>query len=241
MWLLILALVATTLGPPIYQLLTFNKPMKQGLDSFIMIVTAGIIVFQVLPETFQSLGIWSIVLAILGTTVPGIIEYLFRAAAEKTHLLTLFLGILGLMIHGVLDGSALKMTPDMGGSLLPIAILMHRIPISLTLWWLIKPDFGTKMAISVLATLLLGTILGYSYSNTLMESLSSNAFAGFQAVVAGTLLHVLYHQPGHSHSHHADKSAHTHNGFELSKGHIAGTILAIIALLLTLQLHALHN
>ncbi len=241
MWLLALALVATISGPAIYQFVSRFNSMKEGLDSFIMIITAGIIIFQVLPETFDLLGVWSILLAILGTSVPGVIEYLFRAAARKTHLLTLFLGILGLMVHGVIDGTALRMAPDMGSSLLPLAILLHRVPISLTLWWLIKPEFGVRITISVLITLLLGTILGFWYSNQLMASLSSTAFAGFQAIVAGTLLHVLYHRPGHEHHHSTSDEPHKHGFISLTTGNIAGGLLAIVVLILLQQLHQFHG
>ncbi|MFK5949035.1 MAG: hypothetical protein QM500_09755 [Methylococcales bacterium] len=239
MYLLILAIAATVAGPIIYLLCSKITGAKAVLDSFILVVTAGIIIFQVLPETFVLLGVWSIVLAILGTTVPGIIEFLFRQAANKTHFLTLLMGILGLLLHGVIDGSALRMH-NLHTNLLAVAILLHRIPISLTLWWLVKPEFGTKMAISVLFTLIIGTVLGFNYSGLLMESLSSSAFAGFQAVVAGTLLHVLYHRPGHDHDHDHQHS-HEQQLIKLDFASISGTLLAILVLFMLYNLADIHT
>ncbi len=249
MLLLIIASLATLAGPTIYLLFSKFKAAKQGLDSFILIVTAGIIIFQVLPDTFVLLGVWSILLAILGTTVPGIIEFLFRKAASKTHLLTLLLGVLGLLLHGVIDGSALRMSNSFS-NLLAIAILLHRIPISLTLWWLVKPEFGTKMALSVLVTLIIGTVLGFNYSGLLMESLSSTAFAGFQALVAGTLLHVLYHRPGHHHHtplttnedmNQQSTDPHARPINKLNVGSISGALIAILILLILHNIEGLHT
>jgi hypothetical protein len=241
MYLIVIATVATLAGPLIYLLSSKIKGAKQGLDSFILIVTAGIIIFQVLPETFELLGVWSILLAILGTTVPGIIEFLFRKAATKTHFLTLLLGILGLLLHGVIDGSALSMNAQQV-NLLALAILLHRVPISLTLWWLVKPEFGTKMAISVLLTLIIGTILGFKYSDLLMTSLSSTSFAGFQAIVAGTLLHVLYHRPGHQHGHQHGEHQHKHLQplVKLDFGSVTGVILALFLLYMLHKLNLSH-
>ncbi len=241
MWLLLAALFATIIGPPIYALAKQNAALKKSTDTFILIVTAGIIIFQVLPETFAELGIWSIVLAIVGTGLPGVIEFLFRKAAQKTHLLTLTLGVLGLMLHGVVDGCALTLADynNTGGKLLPIAILLHRTPISLTLWWLVKPEFGTRVALMVIMTLLLGTILGYLYSEQLITSLQQPSFMAFEALVAGTLLHVLYHRPGHQHEHHQNSGSHKHEQTQLviDKPMIIGSLLALFTIIILLNLH----
>jgi len=268
MWLLVFAFFTTIIGPPLYVFMTKNKQVKRVADTFILVLTAGIILFQVLPETFHELGIWSIVLAFIGTGLPGLIESLFRRAAAKTHVFTLYLGVLGLMLHGVIDGSALTLANfQQSGELLPIAILLHRTPVSLTLWWLVKPEFGSRTAAMVILMLLTGTLLGYLYAEQLISSLQQPAFMAFQALVSGTLLHVLYHRPGHSHGRHthpvgvtSNKEIHDHsnslNGelesstepdevlYEQPRKRIVfdrslliGSTLAILVLIVLLHLH----
>jgi len=240
MWLIVFAFLATIIGPPLYGLAARNDALKKTTDSFILVLTAGIIIFQVLPETFSELGVWSIVLTLIGTGLPGLIEYLFRRAANKTHVLTLSLAILGLMLHGVMDGSVLTFgNINQNGELLPIAILLHRVPISLTLWWLVKPEFGARTAAMVIVMLLLGTLLGYLYAEQLMSSLHQPSFMAFQALVSGALLHVLYHRPGHNHRDHSHHTSHDEHKktIKWDKSFIIGTSLALIVLVLLLHIH----
>jgi len=230
---LYLALIATIIGPLIYILVRRQVRYKPISDTFILVITAGIILFQALPESYDSIGLLSLLLLILGTSIPRIIELLFRKAAEKTHFLTLVIAIMGLVIHGVVDGSALTMNQYEQGSLIPLAIMLHRAPISMTLWWLIKPQFGQGYAIGVVFVLLLATFLGFQYSYLLMDQLHNKGFMAFQSLISGTLLHVLYHKPGH-HDHHQEMEKPQ---FKL---HMIGAGIALLLLLILLNLNNIH-
>ncbi len=235
--MLSLAIIATLLGPLIYILFKGKPSLREAIDAFILIVTAGIIIFQVLPDTYQAIGFLSVVLVILGMGLPAAIEFLFRKAAKKTHILTLFLGVLGLLVHGVVDGSALTMSKYEVGSLLPLAIILHRTPISMSLWWLIKPQFGKVYAISVIAILIAGTLLGFYFSSSLLIQLHNHEFMIFEAIVSGTLLHVLYHQPGHQHS--AGDRQHSHKQ-KWNKHMYMGASLALLVLLVLMNIENIH-
>ncbi len=241
--LLALAIMATLLGPFIYVVFRKQPTLKQGVDAFILVITAGIILFQVLPEIYRTLGFLSIILVVAGMGLPGIIEYLFRRAAARTHLLTLILGVVGLLVHGVVDGGALTMSQYEAGSMLPLAIIFHRTPISMTLWWLIKPQFGTAYAVTVIVILITGTLAGFYFSSVVMMQLHNREFMIFEAIVSGTLLHVLYHQPGHEHHHaepHNHDHIHKHHYQHWSIGGLTGAGLAIILLLLLSGITHIH-
>ncbi|HFB64100.1 MAG TPA: hypothetical protein ENJ60_01040 [Aeromonadales bacterium] len=238
--LLSLAILATLTGPFIYVVFRKQQSLKQGIDAFILVITAGIIIFQVLPETFHSLGFFSIVLVVLGMGLPGLIEYLFRRAAAQTHVLTLILGVLGLLVHGVVDGSALTMSKYESGSLLPLAIVFHRTPISMTLWWLVKPQFGKMYAVSVIAILIIGTLLGFYFSSSVMMQLHNTQFMIFEALVSGTLLHVLYHQPGHEHHHHNNAETNAEHKQRWNKNSLMGAIIAVVLLIILTNITRIH-
>ena len=91
----------------------------------------------------------------------------------------------------------------------------------------------------VITTLVIGTVLGYLYSEQLITSLQQPAFMAFEALVAGTLLHVLYHRPGHQHEHHQNSEPHTHEQAQLviDKPTIIGSILALLTVVILLNLH----
>lgn len=238
--LLSLAILATLTGPFIYVVFRKQPSLKQGIDAFILVITAGIIIFQVLPETYHSLGLLSIILVILGMGLPGLIEYLFRRAAAQTHVLTLILGVFGLLVHGVVDGSALTMSKYEAGSLLPLAIIFHRTPISMTLWWLVKPQFGKIYAISVIAILIIGTLLGFYFSSSVMMQLHNKQFMIFEALVSGTLLHVLYHQPGHEHHHLNHVETNTVHKQRWNKNSLMGAIIAVLLLIILANITKIH-
>ncbi|MEM7482406.1 MAG: hypothetical protein AAF481_14620 [Acidobacteriota bacterium] len=120
-----------------------------------------------------------------------------------------------------------------GPSLLALAVLLHRLPMALAIWWLVVPALGRRLAILILLTLGAGTLLGYGAAGRFLVDLSSPASAVFEATVGGMLLHVLF---GHDRG--ARASAENAPGRLLS----AASALAGVALVWTLvRLHPLEG
>jgi len=209
---LIASILALGIGPLIYQ--TFG-PMKRTdkiVSGFILLVIAGSLFLEVLPSSFHQVGITAIVLALLGFVGPTLIEKQFTNAASRTHTLTILLGIVGLIIHASIDGSALQSTnlTDNNNSL-ALAVIIHRLPVGLTIWWLLKPLLGERFALLTLLGIASATVIGFVLSMQFSEYQTSNTFALIQAFVSGSLLHVVFHKPHEDGCMHTSQShAHSH-------------------------------
>ncbi|MEL0614970.1 hypothetical protein, partial [Marinomonas arenicola] len=77
------------------------------LDAFIFVSISGLVLFHILPELLYEGGLLVLVLTGLGLLTPSLIEKYFHKAANKAHNTTLFLGVLGLVLHASLDGTVL--------------------------------------------------------------------------------------------------------------------------------------
>jgi len=207
---LIASIFALGIGPLIYQ--TFG-PMRRTdriVSGFILVVITATLVFEVLPETYEVIGYVAIALSLLGFAGPTIIEKLFAKAATQTHLLTILLGILGLVLHASIDGAALyDSNTSSHYENLSLAIILHRLPVGLTIWWLLKPLIGERYALFTIVTMALATAGGYGLSMQLNEYHQSAVFVALQAFISGSLLHVILHKP------HDDGCMHTSRTHDL--------------------------
>jgi len=215
---LIASILALGIGPLVYQ--TFG-PMKRAdkiVSGFILLVIAGSLFLEVLPNSFQQVGVAAIILALLGFVGPTLIEKQFSNAASKTHTFTILLGIVGLFIHASIDGSVLQsMNLDYNNNSFALAVIIHRLPVGLTIWWLLKPLLGERYALLTLVGIALATVIGFVLSMQFSEYQTSNTFALIQAFVSGSLLHVVFHKPHedgcmHTSQSHANSHQHEQEG-----------------------------
>ena len=97
-------------------------------------------------------------------------------------------------------------------ALLALAVILHRLPMGIAVWWLVVPILGRRVAIALLCTLAAATVIGFGIASQVLVSLSIPGIAIFEATIAGMLLHVVM---GHEHSH----GAHSDQGHQHSHGH----------------------
>ena len=83
-------------------------------------------------------------------------------------------------------------------------MVLHRVPVGLTIWLLLRPGRGALVAPGTLGLVAGATVIGFLAGDGLLAGVSHRALAGFQALVAGTLLHVVLHRP-HDHEEHSGK------------------------------------
>jgi len=209
------SIFALGIGPLIYQSFGPMNRTDSFASGFILVVITSTLAFDVLPHTFNSIGYLAFVLSILGFVGPTLVEKLFSQSADKTHLLTISLGILGLILHASIDGAAIQSSSKLVQSeSLNLAIVLHRLPVGLTIWWLLNPLIGQRLALLTLLFMALATSGGYFLSMLLEPLHSSQGFLSLQAFIAGSLMHVILHKPhedgclhtSHSHSHSHDTS-----------------------------------
>lgn len=224
--LLLIGVAVLLLGPLLYRLVQRRPGWMALTDSFVFVVIGGLVLFHVLPELIAAAG-WPVLpLTLLGLVGPTLIERLFENAARRAHSLTLLLGVAGLCLHEFTDGAALISDGGELHLLLALSIILHRVPVSLTVWWLLRPAYGRLLASMVLLSMMAATLAGGLLGGEILAHLDSQPLALFQAFVIGSILHVVFHRP------HSDRSFDEARNMEG-----AGSLLGVVAVVLILLPH----
>lgn len=203
---LIATVAALLCGPVLYAVARHRTPVLAFLDGFVLVSIAGLVLLEVLPGTFAEGGSWSLAFLMAGAIGPSIVERALHEARREAHLATLALAVLGLVLHSVADGAALSSGHDHHGTeALALAVVVHSVPVGLVVWWIMAPAFGALWPGLTIGAMCAGTTAGFLFGIELNELLGAQAFAWFQALVAGSILHVVFGRP-HLHDetrHHA--------------------------------------
>ncbi|MEI6860222.1 MAG: metal transporter [Shewanella sp.] len=231
---LLASCIALLLAPIFYRFFSADHGLQKGLDGFIFVSLGGLVLLHILPEQLEHGGFLAIIFVILGMWGPTASEKLFHRYSEITHNLTLTLGVAGLLLHTLTDGSAMVFAQQAEGSMLLIlGIILHRLPVGLAIWWLVKPHIGSRWAMAVLATMIIFTCIGYFAGEQLLAQLSMNNTVYLQAFVTGSILHVVLHQP-HSHQSQNEAGKGSQQRYEYHAG--IGSLLGIGLLFLLLMM-----
>ena len=206
---LIAVAFAPLLAPVLYRVLHDRPSAVETFDKFVYLAVPMLVAWQVLPHAWEEQNVLLILAVTGGLVLPILVERAFQSIADETDNLAIAAGLSGLVLHALLEGSAL--TPTSPDPPLVAAIILHRIPMSLVIWWLIFPRFGTKKAAAGIGLLVLATLAGYSLGSEFLSGLQGDGPALYQAFVSGSLIHVVFHQGRHDHDHSKDKH-HRHHG-----------------------------
>ncbi|WP_196138081.1 hypothetical protein [Aliikangiella sp. G2MR2-5] len=230
-------------GPLVYQTFGPLRRTDKIVGGMVLVIISGVILLDILPDSYKSIGIIALLLAAAGFAGPTLIERTFRGAADTTHKMTLYIGLLGLMLHALMDGAAIQSEASHGANGLTLAILVHRLPVGLTIWWLLKPILGERYALLMLLGMGLFTFAGYFLYQTIGQYDDRAIFAAVQSIVAGSLLHVVIYKPhadgcmhtSESHHDHSHSSNSNHEKVEsrlsLSRWELLGIALGVIVLI----------
>ncbi|MFO0241931.1 MAG: metal transporter, partial [Gemmatimonas sp.] len=137
MSLLLATLAALALGPAVAHLARRQAALLTFVDGFVLICIGGLVLFDVVPHALEHGDLLALVFIGAGFVVPGLAERLLTFGVRQTHLIVTVLAMLGIALHSLLDGSALAQSSD-GGSLLGYGVLLHQLPVSLMVWWVLS-------------------------------------------------------------------------------------------------------
>lgn len=231
MELLLASVVALVLGPVAVRVCEGRAGPWQGLDAFIFVSIVGLVGLSLLPAVLHDGGGLAAVVLVAGFLVPGWLEHRFTERAGDAHNLALLLGLLGLVLHSLVDGVALA-APDVHhiehGQELAAAVVIHRLPVGVTVWWLLRAQ--PLRAWLALLTVAAGTLVGYAWGQSALGGMSPFSLALFQALLAGSLMHVVVHR---SHP------VHQHERAPWSQ--LVGALLAACVVGLSLDHHDAHG
>lgn len=201
---LVLSIFALLLGPAIYALSRKNRVARQILDGFIFITIAGIICVNIIPEALAVGGTLAVIFLLLGLAFPVVVEHGFRSALHEAHVVVLLLAALGLVIHATIDGIALLPAQ---GSDLAHAVILHRLPVGMAIWWSLRPSLGTPVAVGAIVMISAATGLSYVLGAPVVELAEARSLAMIQAFVAGSLIHIVAFGITHEHDAHIEPVA----------------------------------
>ncbi|MGH8505793.1 MAG: hypothetical protein ACRETM_07500 [Stenotrophobium sp.] len=196
--LLIATLAALLSGPLLYAILKTRPRLTRAMDGFVLVSVTGLVLIDVVPEAYGQIGLWSLLFVGLGLLGPTLLEHLLSHARRGMHIAAMTLVLVGLVLHSFGDGVALSPAGGQANAALGIAVAIHSIPVGLLVWWLMAPVFGPLLPACAIAAMCAGTVGGY-VTGIELGGLNAHAWAGVQALIAGTLLHVAFGRP-HSHA-----------------------------------------
>lgn len=200
---LILSIFTLFIGPIIYRKVARSETLLEIIDGFIFVSIAALVMQHILPASSGDGGVAILACLLLGFIGPNVLESRLSKAGHNIHTGVLLFGVIGLAIHAALDGAALvseaSLAPSDGVSIthglidsLPVAIILHRLPVGLTLWFLIRPNFGRLFALLALIALSIMTTIGFFAAEALAHELHDHRWLELvQAFAAGAILHVV--------------------------------------------------
>jgi CDP-diglyceride synthetase len=193
---LALSIAALLLGPLVYSASRPDTTARRILDGVILLAIAAIIATHVVPEALRHGGKMAILVLIFGLAFPMLLERLFRKATDTAHLFVVALAAAGLLMHAVIDGVALHAE---NGAALAYAIVLHRLPVGMAMWCIVRPNFGITVTVALFALTISATIIGYFLGGTIAELAETRTLAMLQAFISGSLIHVVLFRDGHHH------------------------------------------
>lgn len=226
--MLILSVLALVVGPGLFRVFSARQYFFRLMDGFVVVVITGIVILEVLPELLAHHPVAGIILLMLGFAGPTILEQLFHRAARQVHRTALLIGVAGIVAHTIVDGMVLFESPASGGALLGLGVMLHRLPVGITIWWLMEPRYGKKAAWAVLGLMVVGTVAGFFMGAGGELFSSAESILWLKAFVAGAILHVVIHRPHVS-------EASGGNVFKWAEG--TGNLVGLGVLLLLIIFH----
>jgi hypothetical protein len=219
---LILSISALLLGPIVYAIGRRNHAARHILDGFIFITIAGIICVDIIPEALAVGSTTAFIFLVLGIAFPVVVERGFHGAFHEAHVLVLIVAALGLIVHSIIDGIALL--PAQGGDLAH-AVILHRLPVGMAIWWSLRPNLGLPVAIGAFVTISIATTASYVLGGPMVELAEARSIAYVQAFVSGSLIHVVAFGVTHERGGHIEPVTQSQNW-----GYRVGILLGLFLL-----------
>lgn len=212
--LLIISIAALGIGPLIARSWSTHGALRRGLDGFVTIGVGGLVLTHILPPSIQAGGLAAWLFLIAGMVLPTAIERVQHGHVQTAHAAALVLAFLALSLHAMSDGVVLSLADTGSGWAFStaLAVVLHRIPVGIAVWVFLRSARGLRWVFWVFAIIAINTLIGFVSGNWVIALMQDASFGWFQAFVAGSLLHVIFHAHEHDHAHdHGDPFGHGHD------------------------------
>lgn len=194
----ILALLAPVAGVLLYVWLHNRPDTMRMIDTIVFVALPVLVAWQIFPHVWLERQITPLLAVVAGGGVLYLIEKISHRVAQHTDNLTILLGVASMVLHALLEGGALM--PATASAPFAFAVILHRVAVGLLIWWLLEPRHGVVVAIVGVGAILVATMIGFAAGTEILPD-EHAVLELYQAFVAGSLLHVVFHQGRHDHVH----------------------------------------
>jgi uncharacterized membrane protein YraQ (UPF0718 family) len=208
--LLLASVGALAAGPLLAGPVRRSDALQRFLDGFILVSIGGIVLLAVGPHAIQHRSPLIAVALAVGYLLPTAAERVFHVGVRQTHAAVLLLALLGVALHALLDGAALAQQQHAPGGMLGAGVVLHQLPVSLTAWWLLRAR-ARVVSWGVLGLMALATVAGYAAEPAVAALVPGDVGVWLEALVGGSLLHVIVHPAHDHHDAHAPEEGHSHD------------------------------
>ena len=195
------SIVALLLGPVIYGWARRRPTGRQMLDGFILVTVAGIVCVYIIPEAVVTGGRIAFLFLLVGLLFPIAIEKTFREFHRQAHVFIVILAASGLVVHALIDGLALlpgvgtaitsnndgtysRLWDSIFGNQLAIGVILHRLPVGMTIWWSVRLEGLAYCQAFVAGSLVHVVAFGVNHEHSDIEDTGRRFVAwGFRAGV----------------------------------------------------------
>ena len=184
----LLSTIALLLGPFVYAAGRRNATAERLLDAFVILAIAWIVGVHIVPEVIATGGMIAIAVIAIGMAFPYVLRRIFHLASSEMRFTLLSLAATALALHALIDGIALLPAT---GDPLSVAVIVHRLPIGMAIWWTFRPAIGRNAAIAAFAIIVAATAFSYYLGDPVVDMLESRTLAYFQAFVSGSLIDLV--------------------------------------------------
>ncbi len=221
------SLLPLVIAPWVARLAGRSAAATAALDSFVAVTVGGVALLHVLPHAYEEAGLATLPALAIGFVLPLGLGHSHSPQREKARSTLILVAFVGLGLHAALDGLALfaphSEHGSASGSLLAMAVILHRLPMALAIWWIAAPELGRRVAVGLLTAIGVATIAGFAVAGEVWGGLSSPSFAILQTAIAGMLLHMVL---GH-HEHRTPETETASARLASTLGVVAGVGLLI--------------
>jgi hypothetical protein len=181
-----LSLAAWVLAPLVEWCVRGRRSATAALEGLVFVALGGMVLVHILPHSLALAGTGALVAAAVGLGLALGLGRRLPAAAG------LVLAVVGLAVHAALEGRALSLHGAGSGTLAVLAVVLHRLPLGLGLWWLVRPVVGPLGASALLVAVALVGGAGLGWGGAVLEGGPLQVAALLQAFTAGAFLPALF-------------------------------------------------